>query len=298
MKNISYEAPLAIGIIGLGAIGCLISSQLPQNSKIFALPRNPLQKSTFFELENHAYEWPTWQDEALDILLVCCKASQTVKALQQWKNAISPETQIVLLQNGLGQHQLIAKNFPQNTLFAASTTEGAFRSPPNKVIHAGIGQTQWGHYSGTEKPFKLPLTILKGKHFWSDNIQQTLLDKLAINAIINPLTAKYQCKNGDLLTQPEALLEFKELCIEVESFLCQAGYSISFNLFEKAQSIAQLTANNYSSMLQDIQNKRLTEIDFINGYLLNQASKKGLDLPISKSLTALVKLYEQKNKLC
>lgn len=298
MNNTSYEASLTIGIIGLGAIGCLISSQLPKNSKIFALPRNPLQKSTFFELEDRTYEWPTWQGEALDILIVCCKASQTIQALQQWKDAISLETQIVLLQNGLGQHQLIAKTFPQNTLFAASTTEGAFRSDSHKVIHAGIGQTQWGHYSGKEESFKLALTSLKGKHAWSDNIKQTLLDKLAINAIINPLTVKYQCKNGELLTQPEALLEFKALCIEVENLFHQTDYSISFNLFEKSQSIAQLTANNYSSMLQDIRNNRLTEIDFINGHLLNEASKYAIDMPISTTLLKLVKFHEQKNKIC
>jgi 2-dehydropantoate 2-reductase len=298
MNKTSYEASLAIGIIGLGAIGCLISSQLPKNSKIFALPRKPIQKSTCFQLEGRTYEWPIWQDEKLDILLVCCKASQTIQALQQWHAAINPETQIVLLQNGLGQHQLIAKTFPQNTLFAASTTEGAFRSENNKVTHAGIGQTQWGFYNGVEKPFKLPLELLKGNHYWSDNIKQTLLNKLAINVIINPLTVKYQCKNGELLTQPEAFSEFKALCIEVEKFFNQAHYSISFNLFEKAQLIAQLTANNYSSMLQDVQNKRLTEIDFINGYLLNEATKNDMNLPISASLVKLVKSYEQKNKVC
>ncbi len=308
MNKTSYEASLAIGIIGLGAIGCLISSQLPKNSKVFALPKNPVQKSICFQLdtpadfgantESHSYEWPIWQDENLDILLVCCKASQTIQALDQWRAAIGPKTQIVLLQNGLGQHQLVAKTFPKNTLFAASTTEGAFRSEINKVTYAGIGQTQWGFYSGVEEPLKLPLELLQGNHYWSANIKQTLLDKLAINAIINPLTVKYQCKNGELLTQKEAFSELKLLCIEVDEFFNNIGYSISFDLFEKSQLIAQLTANNYSSMLQDIQNKRLTEIDFINGYLLNEAAKNNMNLPISESLVKLVKSYEHKNKVC
>jgi 2-dehydropantoate 2-reductase len=308
MNNTSHEASLTIGIIGLGAIGCLISSQLPANSKVLALPRNQNQKNIDFQLhtptahdidsEGDSYQWPVWKDEKLDVLLVCCKASQSIQALQQWQVAISSETQIVLLQNGLGQHQLIAKAFPQNTLFAASTTEGAFRSRTNRVIHAGIGQTQWGQYNGTKTPFKLPLGLLKGKHFWSDNIKQVLLDKLAINAVINPLTVKYQCKNGELLTQPDAYIELKALCEETECFLKKAHWSISFNLLEKTQLIAQLTANNYSSMLQDIRNKRFTEIDFINGYLLNEAIIKGINLPISKSLIKHVKSYEHENKVC
>lgn len=308
MNKTSYETPLTIGIIGLGAIGCLISSQLPANSKVLALPRNPNQKTVCFQLNtpsksgldfksNH-YQWPVWKDEHLDILLVCCKASQGIEALQQWQSAINPETQIVLLQNGLGQHQLIAQMFPQNPLFAASTTEGAFRSQTHQVTHAGIGQTQWGLYSGKGESFKLPLEQLTGEHFWSDQIKQVLLDKLAINAVINPLTVKYQCKNGDLLNQPEAFSELKALCKETEDFFHKINRATNFDLFEKACVIAELTANNYSSMLQDVRNKRLTEIDFINGFLVSEAMIKDIKLPISESLIKHVKSYEHEKKVC
>ena len=297
-------AVLNIGIIGLGAIGCLISSQLPSASTIFALPRktNNNANNISFQLrrENNSqtYQWPIWQGEILDIVLICCKASQCDQALQQWHTAIGPETQIVLLQNGLGQHEKLSQTYPHHTIFAASTTEGAFRSQPNLITHAGIGQTQWGFYGGEVQEFKLPLGLLKGDHQWADNIQQVLLDKLAINAVINPLTVKYQCKNGELLTQKEALNDLKQLCEETESFFHLMDWPLSFELFEKAQLVAQATASNFSSMLQDIKNKQPTEIDFINGYLLNKATENNLTLPLSQSLVKLVKSNELEKKIC
>lgn len=304
MTKTSSTASLNIGIIGLGAIGCLISSQLPSASKIYALPRktNNHSASISFQLRrennNQTYQWPIWQDEVLDIVLVCCKASQCDQALQQWHTAVGPETQIVLLQNGLGQHDTLRRAFPHNSIFAASTTEGAFRSQPNLITHAGIGQTQWGFYGGEAQELKLPLALLEGDHQWANNIQQVLLDKLAINAVINPLTVKYQCKNGELLTHTQAFNDLTLLCEETEIFFHSMGWPLSFKLFEKAQLIAQLTANNFSSMLQDVQNERSTEIDFINGYLLNKATENNLALPLSQSLVELVKSHESEKKVC
>ncbi|MBL4797244.1 MAG: 2-dehydropantoate 2-reductase [Oleispira sp.] len=302
LSTLPLSTPLNIGIIGLGAIGCLISSQLPTSINIYALPRSAKSQNCSFQLisgnTSQDYQWPVWQGERMDIVILCCKASQCKEALQQWSSAISQETQIVLLQNGLGQHEELLNTFPHHAIFAASTTEGAFRSQPNIVTHAGKGQTQWGFYGGVEQKFKLPLGLLKGDHHWSEDIKQVLLDKLAINATINPLTVKYQCKNGELLILEDALSDLKALCEETEHFFQKMHWSISFSLFEKSQLIAQLTANNFSSMLQDVKNKRPTEIDFINGYLLNTAIVNDFKLPISESLINLVKSYELEKKVC
>lgn len=306
MKNTSNDSTLNIGIIGLGAIGCLISSQLPKDINLFALPRNAKQPFFSFELicdqTSQHYNFPVWEDEPLDIVMVCCKASQCEQALQQWSSAISQSTQIVLLQNGLGQHGIAAQHFPNNTIFAASTTEGAFRSLNNNssyvVTHAGKGQTQWGFYGGQKDALRLPLSAMQGHHNWTDNIQQVLLDKLAINAIINPLTVKYHCQNGALLSQANSLSDLKALCEETEQFFRNMHWSLSFDLYDKSQSVAQLTAKNYSSMLQDIKNHRSTEIDFINGHLLNVAIANDLKLPLSQSLINLVKSYELEKKVC
>lgn len=288
----SENKELVIGIIGLGAIGCLISSQLPANATIYALPRNNLSENFSFSISNKdnstQYKLPIWRNQPLDILILCCKANQCSEAMNQWHNAIKPSTQIVLLQNGMGQHEYIENLYPDNSIYAASTTEGAFRNSASEVIHAGQGTTLWGSYNATEA-FKLPLNLLKGQHLWTPDIKQVLRDKLAINAVINPLTVKYQCQNGSLLTNPEALSALRILVLEIEGIFNKLQWDLSFNLLNRAVEICKLTANNYSSMLQDVNNGAPTEIDFINGYLLNKANEMKIEMPLSSTLIKKIK---------
>lgn len=306
---------ISVGIIGLGSIGCLIASQFPQSTKLFALLRHNMSqevshtmsgKSTHnqinktpvnfeFKLEKESkttsISLPRWEKNSacLDVVIVCCKASQTLTALSQWTSAIGDKTQIVILQNGLGQHDQVHHRFPHHTVFAASTTEGANRKGPQDIRHAGRGVTQWGYYAGPKHTLKLDLTQLDSEHSYNDNISQVLLEKLAINAVINPLTVKYNCSNGELLTNKIAFEDLKRLCDEIENALKTLKLSLSFSLVDRARKIADLTQNNISSMLQDVRNQQETEIDFINNYLISKANEIGLSLPFNQALVDLIK---------
>ncbi len=283
---------IAIGILGLGSIGCLIASQLPSSIHCYALLQNSADVINFSiedETARSDYQLRTWQQETLDLLIICCKASQTLGALTQWQSAIGQNTQIVLLQNGFGQHDQVHHLFPNHTLYAASTTEGANRQSRYQIKHAGKGVTQWGYYAGPNTPLKLNLPELKGEHHYHNDIKQVLRDKLAINAVINPLTVKYNCANGNLLTDKNAFSEFKKLCVETESFFTTLNWPLSFDLYHRAQQVAQQTANNISSMLQDFRNQQETEIDYINNYLIIKAKEKNLKLPLNQALVNYIK---------
>lgn len=283
---------ISIGILGLGAIGCLISSQLPKTYHCFALLRNEAKQidfSVFHQHESKSYTLPAWQGESLDIVILCCKATQTLTALSQWRSAIKPDTQIVILQNGFGQQEQVHNLFPQNTVFAASTTEGANKKSRFEINHAGVGITQWGYFAGPMSKLKLNLHQLEGVHQAHTQIKRILLDKLAINSVINPLTVKYNCSNGELLENKIAFKELKQLCVEIDSFFHEMNWPLSFNLFERSQQIAQKTSKNISSMLQDVRNAQETEIDYINGYLINKATENNIKLPLNQTLVECIK---------
>jgi 2-dehydropantoate 2-reductase len=283
---------LNIGIIGLGAIGCLLSSQIPRSFNVFALPSNPNLHDINFEIDENGqssrYSVPVWRDEMLDVIIICCKATQCLAALNLWQDAINDQSQIVLLQNGMGQHQFVVSSLPNNTIFSASTTEGAFKKNAQQIVHAGKGLTFWGYYSGppgtSKTPLKLDIVQLKGQHKWHNAIEEVLLAKLALNSIINPLTVKYDCHNGDLVNNPKILKELEYLCIETEVFFTEMQWTLDFDLTERVKTVAKLTAGNRSSMLQDIQAQRETEIDYINGYLLNKANEIDHNLPLHQRL--------------
>ena len=120
---------------------------------------------------------------------------------------------------------------------------------------------------------------------WDADIDQALWLKLAINCAINPLTAVHGCLNGELAQRPELAMEVRRLCEEIAAISRAAGYtSAAANLEQAVTDVIAGTANNRSSMLQDVQDGHRTEIDYITGYLLCVARRHGIAAPCNQSL--------------
>ncbi|MEP1582541.1 MAG: 2-dehydropantoate 2-reductase, partial [Marinobacter sp.] len=229
------------------------------------------------------------------LLMVTTKAGDTLDAVESNLHSISPDTPIVLFQNGMGCQQAVAERWPQRPILAASTTEGANRPAPGCTVHAGIGETWVG-----------PLTISATTHLAQvvtalgtsgltvhaeQDIQRRLWDKLIINAGINAFTAILDCPNGDILTDPFYLEHIDELCDEIAKVMkgdIEKGLP-SVTIRERIEMIARKTARNTSSMRSDRRLGRRTEIDFINGYIARRGHELGVDVPTNQMLTDRIK---------
>jgi len=128
----------------------------------------------------------------------------------------------------------------------------------------------------------------------AENIHQALWKKLAVNCAINPLTALHGCANGELLTQPALRREFDAVCAELAVILAGLGHAdIAPGIAEEAARVARATAANRSSMRQDLEAGRETEIAFITGFLCERARAAGLSCPLNEALFAAVRAREQ-----
>jgi 2-dehydropantoate 2-reductase len=200
---------------------------------------------------------------------------------------------VVLLQNGLGPQQEAVKLFPELSFWAATTTDGAYLSAPYHVVRAGHGDTLIGAISlkaqqSLENIIPNPCGDLKIA--MSANIEHKLWCKLAINAAINPLTALNNCKNGMLVSDSVLSKKMQQICEEVEKIAIACGQHLFDKpLYEMATLIANTTAENYSSMLQDIRQNRPTEIEQITGFLCLQADKFGCHAPENLMLLQQIK---------
>ena len=142
--------------------------------------------------------------------------------------------------------------------------------------------------------------------------------KLAVNAVINPLTAILSCRNGDLFQHPFAVEILDKVCAEASMvYGAQMGADHDAwmreleirgvnpdevepptlpepltveSLKKEVHRIADLTKGNISSMLQDVRRGRKTEVDYINGYLENSGRRFGVETPVNSTLLNLVKL--------
>lgn len=270
-------------ILGAGAIGCLWATALVNSGQsVTLILRNQDALDRFTAAKGSILLKTTEGEQSVSVsaqlapdvrqirrLLVTTKAHATLEAVSSVEHALLPNTELLLLQNGMGPQQQLATSLKQ-AIWAGSTTDGVWVEAPFCIVQAGHGVTRIGPLNNsTPLPSALPeqLTLQADAQ-----IEQTLWHKLAINCAINPLTALHQCCNGELLTKPVIYQRFKKVCEEIEEVMKALNIApLSPSVLERASEVAQLTATNRSSMLQDITHHRKTEIEQITGFLCQQA---------------------------
>ncbi|XVO86373.1 putative 2-dehydropantoate 2-reductase [Pseudomonas palleroniana] len=216
--------------------------------------------------------------EPIHRLLVACKAYDAQSAVAQLQHRLVPDAELVLLQNGLGSQDAVAAQLPQARCIFASSTEGAFRDGDWRVVFAGHGYTWLGDAAHPTPPLWLDDLHAAGiPHEWSTAILTRLWRKLALNCAINPLTVLYQCRNGGLQSHQ---CEVATLCAELTELLeCSGQPAAAEDLHSEVERVIQATAANYSSMYQDVANRRRTEISYLLGYACEAAARHQLALP-------------------
>jgi 2-dehydropantoate 2-reductase len=216
-------------------------------------------------------------------LLLACKAYDAANAVSQLASRLAPGAEILLLQNGLGSQDEVARAAPQARCIFASSTEGAFRQADFQVVFAGHGHTWLGDPQDLQPPIWLADLQHAGiVHDWSQDILSRLWRKLALNCAINPLTVLHDCRNGELQAHPA---QVACLCSELSELLHTCGHSAAAeNLHEDVQRVIQATAANYSSMHQDVRQGRRTEIAYLLGYACDAAQRHQLVLPHLQAL--------------
>lgn len=225
-----------------------------------------------------------------DLLLVTLKAWQVSDAVKGLVASLSPATPVLLLHNGMGTVEEL-KSLP-NPLLMGTTTHAA-RRDGNVIIHVASGITHIGPARAQDGEFSYladTLQMALPDVAWHNTIRPALWRKLAVNCVINPLTALRDCKNGDLRDVPE---EIEKIAREVAAVIEREGHHISADeLIAYVHQVIESTAENISSMLQDVRAMRHTECDYITGYLLRRARAHGIAVPENAGLFDLIKRKE------
>ncbi|ODQ50547.1 2-dehydropantoate 2-reductase [Saitoella complicata NRRL Y-17804] len=264
-------------------------------------------------------------------LIVTTKAIHALEAVELVAPRLSPSSTVVLLQNGMGVLDEVIQSFwpdaQRRPNFVVGTTTHAVKTGEDHfhINHAGLGKVSLGI---VPSPFiewrgkgQIPsITDLKqnprtqslawtiaslqqasilGCHLeaW-DVAQNSQLEKLIVNACINPLTALFNCLNGELLVNRPLSAIIRTIvteaitCIMSTPRLRELASRDRFDpdrVYSKVKSIARSTAFNRSSMLQDIDRSRDTEIDYINGYIVRLGQAAGVATPVNDLMVNLVK---------
>ena len=265
-------------VLGVGAIGGLFACRLQLGgADVTLLGRDDAQPTRELILKSgqkQRFQFPQ-QSIAVDQqpikhLLVCTKAWAVEKAIEAVAPRLSATSVVVLLCNGMGLAEAVAPLIGEAQLIVGSTTSGCRRSGKDELIVSGEGRTQLGTLDARPAPTWLsPWRHGVPDFEWETDIRSVLLAKVALNAVINPLTALHGVTNGELLQPPlQAITE--DVIEEVQSVLCAAhATEIASALPAQVRAVCDSTAANHSSMRADLEGGKRTEIDAIVGWLLS-----------------------------
>ena len=231
--------------------------------------------------------------EPAQYALVLVKSWQTERTARRLFECLAAGGLALTMQNGLGNREKLIQALGPDRVALGVTTCGATLLSPGRVVPAGQGLVA---LNGT--PGLAPLgELLKQAGFQVENVDDAralLWGKLVVNAAINPLTALLGVPNGDLLGRQETRRLMAELAGEAAGVAKALGIHLHYDdPAAAAEYVAQRTATNHSSMLQDICNGRPTEIDAICGEIVRLGEQTGIPTPVNRVMWQLVKAKEK-----
>lgn len=229
----------------------------------------------------------------VDRLVIATKAYSVADVLDAWSPRLAPGARVFLLQNGIGFRR--PGDLPEDVhaLDAVNTGFAAFRSGERTVIQTGNEPFRIGNAEGRATPEIASiaddldrLTRAGVQVVWTPAIREHQWSKIAANAVINPLTAIFGCRNGVLLEREETSALVESLCTENVRVLDALGFGDSeHDLLETTRHIIRATASNVSSMLADLnRGDGRSELEFINGQLVRVADEHGVEVPVNRSI--------------
>ncbi len=229
--------------------------------------------------------------------LVLVKSWQTERAALQLRDCLAGDGLALSLQNGLGNSEVLARILGLQRVSIGVTTTGATLLEPGLARLGGEGTLSLERH-----PRLLRLeSMLREAGFdvrVVEDAESLVWGKLVINAAINPLTALLRVPNGELIQRPAARLLMAELAKEAAAVAMACGIQLPFDdPVAAVENVAQRTASNQSSMLQDVLRGAPTEILAICGAIVCKGEQKGISVLVNRTMLYLLDALRAENQL-
>jgi len=235
----------------------------------------------------------------VELVIVFVKCYHTEAAVRSAAPLLGPDTVVLSLQNGWGNAPRIATIVGPERVVVGVTYHSATVRAPGRVLHAGKGPTFLGEIgqpvSGRVQNIAETFQAADIPALPSNTVLEEIWKKLALNAATLPTSATIGITADRLLDTPEMQGLMQALLKEVVAVANAQGISLDFT--ERWQAISgllgRLAPGTKGSMLQDVENRRQTEIDVINGAIVAAGEQTGIPTPYSRAIVALVKALER-----
>jgi 2-dehydropantoate 2-reductase len=300
-----------IFVLGAGAVGCYFGGMLARAQRdvtFIARPERAQALNTAgLEMDCKAFH-ETIQVKAssdlstlrdADFVLLSVKSLDTERTLTDIKSLLPSKAVILSLQNGVANID-IASNIVANPVYAAVVYVAAGMIGQTTMKHHGRGELLVGTL-GTASPadnqnLSEICKIFEGADVpctMSSQIKREMWLKFLVNCSFNAISGIGQISYGEMVKFPGIIKLIEEITKEFLAIAALENVSITpAEALAMNDSIATTMVTQVSSTAQDLARKKMTEIDFLNGYIVELGKQHGVATPYNESVHALVKMME------
>jgi 2-dehydropantoate 2-reductase len=289
-----------IFILGAGAIGSVYGALLSEKTDVSLVGNKAHIEAINTEGltivgDTEKIFFPTATTEIKSIpkkalILLTTKAYDSAEAIRRIRKLLKKDTAILVLQNGIGSEEIVRRFVAKKgTVLRGLTTMAAEFQKPGRVKFWS-GETIIESLGDSRKIVRF-FNQCGLKSRLSDNINREVWNKLVVNCMVNPLTALFHVRNCEVLGKSLRNVRYSIVseCIKVAE---AEGVVLPQHLARRIdKQLVHYT--NFSSMYQDLARGNRTEIDFLNGKIIELGKKHLIQTPINEMLVSFIKFLER-----
>lgn len=300
-----------VSLAGLGAIGATYGSLLHDSLKdSFRVVANEQRinkyKKNGITINDKKYDFnyitPDAVIEPVDLVIFAVKNAELPQAMADVKHHIGPDTIILSLLNGISSEETLYEEFHnEHILYSMSVEIDALRTNFD-VRFTTRGRIEFGEKNNSLSPDVLAVKDLFDRvgidYKISENITHTMWWKFMINVGINQTSAVLKAPYGVFQSLPIAYEWMESAMREVVALSQKAGTGLTEEDVKKFWPIINnLSPKGKTSMLQDVEAGRKTEVEYFAGKVCELGKKYGVSTPINEQLYKIIRIIEEMDKL-
>jgi 2-dehydropantoate 2-reductase len=300
-----------VTLVGLGAIGAAYGSKLHESLKdSFQVVANEerIQKyqKNGIRINNQAFHFnyitPETVTEPVDLVIFAVKNAELPQAIQDVKHHVGKDTIILSLLNGISSEEDIYEVYQsEHILYSMSVEIDALRTN-NEIVFSTLGRIEYGakDNSLTEdvEAVRDLFNHVGVDYKISENISHTMWWKFMINVGVNQTSAVLKAPYGVFQTLPVAYQWVESAMREVVSLSEKVGIHLTEEDVKKFWPIINnLSPKGKTSMLQDIEAGRKTEVEYSAGKVCELGEKYQVPTPVNDQLYKIIRIIEEMEKV-
>ncbi len=298
---------LKFAVMGAGAVGCYYGGMLARGGHDVVLVARPqhvravitaglrLQTQTFDEQIHLRASSDASAVQGADVVLFCVKSSDTEAAGSLLQPGLRADALVICLQNGVDNADRLRALLPLHTVSAAVVYVATEMAGPGHVKHHGRGDLVV-EPSAFDKGVVGALVAAGVPTEVSGNVHGALWAKLVLNCAYNAVSAITQLPYGKTVAGVGVQDVMRDVVAECMAVAHADGVAVACDVYAAVASLAGSMPLQKSSTAQDLARSKPTEIDFLNGFIVQRGQALGIATPANRVLWALVKLLEGKNR--